>query len=195
MTGDSERAATLAGRAVETARRSGCPTSIAWALYSMATALEQASPDVAERHLDESVHLARSVDSGLVLGLCMSLLATLRRRLGRPLDAVPLLLELLDHWDRRGDRPQLWHTVRESGLCLGLLGEDRIAVVLLASVQGAELVMPLLPADRVDADQLSERLRGRMGDGAFAESTSAGAGSSCEEAVSLALSALTDALG
>jgi len=195
MAGDSERAVTLARRAIETARRSGCPTSVAWALFAMATALEQTGPDVAEQHLDESVRIARSVDAGLVLGLCMSLLATLRRRLGRPLDAIPLLLELLDHWDRLGDRPQLWHTVRESGMCLGLLGQDQAAVKLLASVERAELVMPLLPADRDYPDQLTGQLRERMGDDAFTEASGVGAGSSREPTVALALHALADALG
>src|SRR5205823_6484043 len=121
MDGELERAATLAGRALLLATRSECPLSIAWARFALATALEPSDAEGAEQLLDEAVRGARAVDGRLVLGLGMSLQATLRRRLGRPLDAVPLLLELIDHWDRLGNLPQLWHTVRESAMCLSLL--------------------------------------------------------------------------
>ena len=148
MSGERERAARLAGRALDAARQSRCPTSIAWALFGLATALEQSDTEHAEQLLDEAVNASRSVDGRLVLGLAMSLQATLQRRLGRARDAAPLLLELIDHWDRLGDLPQLWHAVREAALCLSLLDEDDTAVRLLAAVDRIQLVMPLLPADR-----------------------------------------------
>jgi predicted ATPase/class 3 adenylate cyclase/DNA-binding SARP family transcriptional activator len=192
LAGDLDRATKLAGRALAAARRSGCPTSIAWALFAMATVMaEQANMERSEALLEECVRLARSVDSRLVLGLSTSLLATLRRRLGRPLQAIPLLLDLLDHWDRLGVPPQLWHSVRESAMCLGLLGADETAVRLLAAMDQAELVMPLLPTDRADPDRawvtgLGDQLRDRLGDAAYAAARIAGADLNREAATALA---------
>jgi predicted ATPase len=192
MAGDLERAAKLTDRALQMARQAGCPTSIAFALFSVATALEQSDAERAEQLLDEAVPAARSVDNRLVRGLGMSLQATLQRRLGRPLDAVPLLLELFDFWDRLGNLPQLWHTVREAALCLSLTGEDAMAMRLLASVDRAELVMPLLPADRASVTESSEELRRRLGDHEFAAARAAGAEMARETAVELASLTLVD---
>jgi hypothetical protein len=192
LAGDLDRATKLAGRALAAARRSGCPTSIAWALFAMATSTaEQANMERSEALLEECVRLARSVDSRLVLGLSTSLLATLRRRLGRPLQAIPLLLDLLDLWDRLGVPPQLWHTVRESAMCLGLLGADETAVRLLAAVDQAKLVMPLLPTDRAYPDRawvtgLGDQLRDRLGDATYGAARITGADLNREEATALA---------
>ena len=185
MAGDLERAATLAGRALQLATLSECPLSMAWARFAAATALEPSDAEGAEQLLDDAVRGARSVDGRLVLGLGMSLQATLRRRLGRPLDAVPLLLELIDHWDRLGNPPQLWHTVRESAMCLSLLDADATAARLLASVDGAELVMPLLPADRAHLAATRGELLRRLGEAAGAKATVAGAAMSRGAAIEL----------
>jgi hypothetical protein len=164
----------------------------------MATGMaEKGNTERSEALLDECVRVAKAVDSRLVLGLSMSLLVTLRRRLGRPRLAIPLLLDLLDLWDRLGVLPQLWHTIRESAMCLGLLGADQTAVRLLAAVDQAELVMPLLPTDRAYRDrtwvtELSDQLRSRLGDEAFAAARITGADLSREEATALATSALGD---
>ena len=158
MAGDVDRAMLLAGRALDAATGSGCPTSLAWAHFGMGVALEQRDPHRAEQLLDDSVRMARTVESRLVLGLSLSLLAVLRRRFGRPLDAVPPLLELLDQWDRLGNRPQVWHAVREAAMCLADLGVDELAVTLLASVDRADLVMPLLPADHAHLSSLLSKL-------------------------------------
>jgi len=186
LSGEPDHAAAVAGRALQTARQSGSPTAVAYALFSVAAALEQSQPERSEVLLNDSVGAARDVESPLVLGLSLSRLATLRRRLGRPPEAIPLLLELLDHWDRLGDLPQLWYTVRESAMCLGLLGADQTAVSLLASVGRAELVMPPLPADRAHAPELADQLRDRLGDDAYAEADRAGGELTREEAVALA---------
>ena len=167
MTGEYERAARLwatrwatrGGRAVPPRSRGRCSQ---WPPRS-----SRRTPNAPEQLLDEAVRTSRAVDGRLLLGLVMSLQATLQRRLGRPLDAVPRLLELIDHWDRLGDLPQLWHAVREAALCLNLLGEDLIAVRLLAAVERIELVMPLLPIDRVYVAETCEQLRDRLGEDEF----------------------------
>jgi hypothetical protein len=128
----------------------------------------------------------------MVLGLSVSLLATVHRRLGRPLDAVPLLLELLDHCDRLGNRPLLWHTIREAAMCLGVLRPDQTGVRLLAAVDHAELVMPVLPPDRDHIARLRRHLRGAVGDDAFDAATLAGAELARQDAVVLATRSLAE---
>jgi predicted ATPase/DNA-binding SARP family transcriptional activator len=192
ISGEHERATTLAGRALDMAHRSGSPTAIAHALISVAAATEPSDPARAEIALAEGVDAARGADSSLVLGLSMSGLATLRRRLDRPQEAVPLLLDLLVHWDRLGDRPQLWYTIRESAMCLGVLGDDETAVRLLASAEQAQLVMPSLPIDRAHASDLRAVLAARLGAHAFAAASEAGARLTRPEALVLAARALAD---
>jgi predicted ATPase/DNA-binding SARP family transcriptional activator len=192
ISGEHERAMSLANRALDMASQSGSPTAVAHALFAVATATEQPDPARAEVALAQSVDAARGADSPLVLGLSMSRLATLRRRLDRPQEAVPLLLDLLVHWDRLGDRPQLWHTIRESAMCLGLLGDDETAVRLLARAEQAQLVMPSLPIDRAHASDLGAVLSERLGAHAFAAASEAGARLTRPEAVVLAARSLAD---
>jgi hypothetical protein len=78
----------------------------------------------------------------------------------------------------------LWHTVRESAMCLSLLDADDTAARLLASVDGAELVMPLLPADRAHLAATRDALLRRLGDAA-ATATVVGAGMSRGAAIEL----------
>jgi hypothetical protein len=126
--------------------------------------------------------------------MALSLLAVLRRRLRRPRDAVANLLELLDQCDRLGNRPQLWHAVREAGMCLELLGVDEQAVTLLAAVDSADLVMPLLPDDRAHLPSLREDLERRLGADAFRRAREAGQLLGREGALSLARQSLADAV-
>ena len=142
-----------------------------------------------------SVDAARGADSPLVLGLSMSRLATLRRLLDRPQEAVPLLLDLLVHWDRLGDRPQSPHTIRESAMRLGLLGDEETAVRLLARAEQAQLVMPSLPIDRAHAGDLGVVLGERLGAHAFAAASEAGVWLTRPEAVVLAARSLADMHG
>jgi predicted ATPase/DNA-binding SARP family transcriptional activator len=192
MAGELERAAALASRALRVARESARPTSLAWALFGLATALEQPEPERCQALLEEGVGLARVSESRMVLGLSVSLLATVHRRLGRPVDAVPLLLELLDHCDRLGNRPLLWHTIREAAMCLGELRPDETGVRLLSAVDHASLVMPVLPADRDQFATLRRHLRDAVGDGTFDAATLAGADLTRQEAVVLATRSLAE---
>ena len=191
LVGDDDRATKLARRALEKARASGCPTSIAWALSAVATH-EQSEAAQAEALVEEALGEARRVESRFVLGQCLSLSAILRRRLGRPLDAVPLLLELLDHWDRLGNRPQLWHTLREAAMCLGLIGATEPAVRLLASIEGSEVVAPMFPADHAELAALNAQLRRALGEATYAEARAEGARLSREETLLLATRALSE---
>jgi hypothetical protein len=82
--------------------------------------------------------------------------------------------------------------VREAAFCLSLIGEDATAVRLLASVDRAELVMPLTPTDPASVTESSEDLRRRLGDHEFASASAAGAEMARETAVELATRTLVD---
>jgi predicted ATPase/class 3 adenylate cyclase len=192
MAGEPAHATAQAERALDAARRSGCPTSIAWALLALGSGYEQSDPERAERLLDESVRTAKTVDSRLVMGLSLSLLAVLRRRLRRLSEAAPLLRELLDLWDQLGNRPQLWHAVREGAMCLAVLGRDEEAATLLASVEHAGLVMPLLPADQADLAELQQQVRARLGTEAFDRAQRQGRLLEREDAATVARIALSE---
>ncbi len=194
MAGEVERAEFLARRAVDNANATGCPTLLAWAQVSLATALEESDPVAAEHLLDDNVHMARAVDSRLVLGVSLSLLAVQRRRLGRPRDAIPPLLEVLEHWHRLGNRPQVWHALREAAMCLGMLGVDDLALELLASVDRADLVMPLLPADRAHMSSLLVHIEQRLGAEAFRRARYDTVALDREAALTLAREALAEAV-
>jgi predicted ATPase/DNA-binding SARP family transcriptional activator len=192
MAGEIERATALAERALNVARRSACPTLLAWALFGVAIARQQREPERAQALLEEGVHMTRVAGSRMVFGLSVSLLAMLHRRLGRPVDAVPLLIELLDHCDRLSHQPLLWHTIREAALCLAELRPDPTGVRLLAAVDRAELVMPVLPLDRAHIARVRRQLHDAVGDAAFAEATTAAAALTRQEALSLTARSLAD---
>ena len=192
MAGQIERATALAERALNVARGSACPTSLAWALFGVAIARQQREPERAQALLEEGVHMTRVAESRMVFGQSVSLLAMLRRRLGRPVDAVPLLIELLDHCDRLSNQPLLWHTIREAALCIGELRPDQTGVRLLAAVDRAELVMPVLPPDRVHIARVRRQLHVAVGDEAFAEATTAATDLTRQEAVSLTARSLAE---
>jgi predicted ATPase/class 3 adenylate cyclase len=189
LAGDTERATRLARRALETARLSGCPTLVAWGLLAVAMQ-EQGEASHAEELLEEAITAAREVESRFVLGGCLSLSATLRRRLGRTHEAVEVLREALDVWERLGNQPQLWLTLREATICLGLLGADDAAARLLGAVEASEIWAPSFPADRADLAAVSEELRRRLGDGSFDAARAEGAGLGREAIVQLAAHAL-----
>jgi hypothetical protein len=192
MAGEPAHATVQAERALDAARLSGCPTSTAWALLALGSACVESDPEQSERLLDESVRTAKTVDSRLVMGLSLSLLAALRRRLRRLSEAAPLLRELLDLWERLGTRPQLWYVIREGAMCLAVLGRDEDAVVLLASVEHAGLVMPLLPADRADLAELQLQLRARLGAAAYERAQHQGRLLEREDATKVARTALSE---
>jgi tetratricopeptide (TPR) repeat protein len=192
LAGDTERATKLARRALDTARISGCPTLVAWGLLAVAMQ-EQSEAQHAEELLEEAITTAREVESRFVLGGCLSLSATLRRQLGRPHEAIEVLREALDVWERLGNRPQLWLTLREAAICLGLLDADDDATRLLGAVEAAEIWAPGFPADRADLAAVSEELRQRLGDGRFSAARAEGAGLGREAIVRLAARALDEA--
>jgi len=156
--GDSEGAERRAIRALGTARSSGNPSSIAFALWAAGAAIIPSDPLRAESLLAEALETARSCGNGWVTGLVQMTLASQRRRTSGPIDAAPLLIELIELLERTGHRSQLWATLRLAGLVLGDLGRDELAVQIDAVVSAAGMAMPPLPADGRDMEAQRDRL-------------------------------------
>ncbi|HEY5172805.1 MAG TPA: NB-ARC domain-containing protein, partial [Acidimicrobiia bacterium] len=98
--GRSGPAVALANRAFAKARESENPSTIAWALFGRAVATELFDVEHAEALLDDCLVRARSVDNRWIEAMCLTRLASLRRRSGAVLDAMTMVLELLDTWER-----------------------------------------------------------------------------------------------
>jgi hypothetical protein len=106
-----------------------------------------------------ALDIARGVHNGWITALVQMSLASLRRRVSSPIDAVPLLLDQLDLLWKAGHRSHLWATIRLCSLVAGDLGNDELAFGLEASVAAASLAMPALPVDAAALRAQDERIR------------------------------------
>jgi predicted ATPase len=157
--GDREAAERRALRAVTLARQSRNPSSLAYALWALGSAIEGDDPLRAESLLGTALETAREVQNGWVTALVQMSLASLRRQVGAAIDAVPLLIDQLDLLWRTGQRSHLWAAIRLCSLVAGDLGNDELAHGLESSVARAGLVMPALPADAAALRVQRERIR------------------------------------
>lgn len=161
--GRPERAHSSAVAALRRAREVVNPSSIAWAMFALGLAIEPSDPEHAEEVLDDGLAHARSVDNRWVGAMCTARLVSVRRRLRGALEAVPLLLELLDTWERAGHRSQLWASLDQAALCLAELGDDAAAITIHRAAATARLAMPPLPSDASAMDRALARIREQHG--------------------------------
>ncbi len=161
--GRTEPALELSGRALEIARQSGNPSTIAWAMFSRGVATELVDRELAEALLDDALERARSVDNHWIAAMCASRLVSLRRRRGAAVDAITMAEELLDTWERAGHRSHLWSTIEQAALCLGERGDERAAVVLERAAGAAQLRQPQLPEDQADLAMVMSAIEEHVG--------------------------------
>jgi predicted ATPase len=168
LAGLPDRAHVAGIAALERARSVGNPSSIAWAMFALALAIEPSDPEHAEEVLDDALTHARSVDNRWVGAMCMARLVSVRRRLRGAVEALPLLMELLDLWERAGHRSHLWSSLDQAALCLAELGDDAAAITIHRAATTAQLAMPPLPGDARAMDDALDRIRVDHGDDAVA---------------------------
>ncbi len=161
--GDQPSAERRALRAVALARQSRNPSSLAYSLWALGTALEDIDPIRAESLLGTALETARDVNNGWVTAIVQLSLASLRRRVRAPIDAIPLLLDLLDLLWRAGHRSHLWTTLRLCSLVLGDLHCDELAFELDGAVRGASMAMPALPTDAAAIEAQRARISAERG--------------------------------
>ena len=157
--GRSDAAIELANRAMARARDSANPSTMAWALFGRGVAYEPVDVAQAESLLDDSLARARSVENRWIGAMCTTRLASVWRRRGAVRDAMTLVLELLDTWERAGHRSHLWTATRQAALCLADCGDSETAVVLNGAASAARLALPLLPADTEDLAAVLGQIR------------------------------------
>lgn len=162
--GHQEAALQRGIRALRLARESGNPSSLAFALWALGSALETDDPFQAEAHLGNALSTARECGNLWIAALVQMSLASLRRRTGGAIDAAPILVDLLEVLSQASHRSHLWHSLRLCALALGDLGDDALCVQLAAWVRDTKLAMPALPADE-EAERLqADRIRSEHGD-------------------------------
>jgi hypothetical protein len=159
------------------------PTAVSMARYALGLVLKKSDPDQALALFDEAAALAASVHNFWWSGIALMEAASTRAVHGEPAVAARALIDVLDHWDRVGDRTQQWLNLRYVVRLLVRLGADYDAVVLHHCLLAAAKPSPL---DASRAAGLAEVLGAER----FAAARSHGSGLSAAAAVSVARSCL-----
>jgi hypothetical protein len=155
--GDSAAAVELAAQSRGLARETGNPTTAAWSDYVTGEVLMAAEPDQALVHLERAAATAETVANEFVRGVAGLSAISLRARHGDPTVAARAFVEVIDRWERGGNRRQQWTTLREAVELLVRLERHRTAAVVLGAIDRGD-------ADNVygrDADRL-RRLRSEL---------------------------------
>lgn len=149
--GEWELARTVADLALDEASLSGNQTCISWALYARAEAIRREDPDDAAKLLSAALEIAKQVQGAFIIGFALGAQAAIHRSQGKLLSAAAEVLELLDHWGRRGHLPQQWLILREGQLVLAQAERfEEAATILGALPRGIAL-----PPDELDQQQLT----------------------------------------
>ena len=86
----------------------GNPTARSMARYALGLVGKKADPDRALAMFDEAAKLAAQVQNFWWHGIATMEAAATRAVHGDPAVAAGALVEVIDHWDRVGDRTQQW---------------------------------------------------------------------------------------
>jgi hypothetical protein len=192
--GRGEQARAMASTAIAHARASENPSTIAWALFAKGMAIELTDVEHAEALFEDGLDRARSVENGWIGAMCITRLASLRRRRGSWPDAMVLVAELLDTWHRAGHRAHLWSAIRQAALCLAEAGDESAAVMLSHATMLTELRAPQLPVEASDDEACLARLRASMGEAEWLRWESRGVDLDLAASMRLATEQMTAAL-
>jgi predicted ATPase/class 3 adenylate cyclase len=181
---DAERGRQLCERAIEVARESRVPSSLASALYSYGYAMERIDPEGAIAAIDEALALVRSGATPVILGYASYTVARLRARAGDRSGALEGLRDAVVYADRIGDTNQLNNSVIVSTVVFTELGEHEICAVI------AGRALPLLEqyeerqSWEVDAGYAAlDRTRAALGDEVYDRNMASGRTMSHDETV------------
>ena len=159
------------------------PTAQSMARYALGLVLKKSDPERALALLDAAGELADSVRNFWWHGIAMMEAAATRGVHGEPAVASRAFLDVLDHWDRVGDRTQQWLNLRYVVRLLVRLGADEDAVVLHSCLVAEDKPSPLV------AVRLAGLLDGPGGE-LLENATQRGSGLSLADAVSVARTVL-----
>jgi predicted ATPase len=159
------------------------PTARSMARYALGLVLKKSEPHRALALFDEAADLAASVHNFWWQGIALMEAAATRAVHAERADAARDLLEVLDHWDRVGDRTQQWLNLRYVLRLLVRAGCDENAVVLHHALRAAGKPSPL------DGGRAARLLDGPDGQ-RYTAAAARGAALSAAAAVSYARAAL-----
>ncbi len=162
--GDIDRARRRAVRALRTAREAQNPSAISFSLSALGVTFDPEDLARAEALLGDALDTARSVSNAWLVSLAQMGLASVKRRLHQPVEAAPLLTDLIDVQDRGGHWSHLAHSLRLVALLLADEGRLADAAQLLTYLGTVESPMPPLPRDGRDVSLLHEQLFGQQAD-------------------------------
>jgi predicted ATPase/DNA-binding SARP family transcriptional activator len=127
------------------AERTGNPTARSMARYALGLVLKKSEPDRALELFDEASALAAAVRNLWWYGIALMEGAATRAVHRDPVLAARAFLDVLDHWDRVGDRTQQWLTLRYIARLLVRLGAAEEALVLHHALAAAGRPSPFGP--------------------------------------------------
>lgn len=156
------------------------PTAMSMARYALGLVLKKAEPERALALFDAAAELAAGVRNVWWHGIALMEAAATRSVHGDPAVAAAACIDVLDHWDRVGDRSQLW---------LHLRYVMRLLVRLGAIDETAVLHHYLVAVGKQSALD-AHRLGSLMGHDRIVAAKARGAGLSLADAVHLARTAL-----
>ncbi len=119
---EPQRGLAAAQESLEVAETTANPTARSMARYSLGLVLKKSEPDRALALFDGAAELAAGVRNFWWRGIAIMEAAATRAVHGDPLVAARAFVEVLDHWDRVGDRTQQWLNLRYVTRLLDRLG-------------------------------------------------------------------------
>jgi predicted ATPase/DNA-binding SARP family transcriptional activator len=136
----------------------------AYASYAAGEAALRTDPALSRRHHERAMALAAATGASFVTGAAGASLASLEARHGDPAVAAASYRWLIDHWRRVGMWSMQWTMLRSVALLLERIERPREAGVLASAVTNDGFGHAVFGDDAVALQQLSERLRRRLGD-------------------------------
>jgi hypothetical protein len=133
----------VAEAALDLARTTGNPTTIAYCGFALGESLLDRDVEAAVGVLAEAELAVRSVNNRFLVGICRLSFVSALGRSSTPTAALTGYLELLDHWEAAANRLQQRVTIRNAAELLARCGRPDV----VALVQGAMVPLGSWPPE------------------------------------------------
>jgi tetratricopeptide (TPR) repeat protein len=137
----------------------------AWLEYAEGEAIAEQEPDAAMALLRSAVELADESGAAFIIGVTRLTFTNLQLRAGDARDAVPDIVELMEHWRQRGARLQQWITLRSVVELFQQLDAPRDAAAVLGAVLGSATATELTGPDAERLSRARETILAELPDG------------------------------
>ncbi len=189
--GDTVTAQAQAEQVYQSARGDSEDPLLGWKTYVLAEISIDSDPERARLLLFDALHEGRRVDDRYLTGVASVAAAALHSRHGSAADAVPLFLEVLEHWRALGDWVHQWTTIRNVVDLLIRCGRFDDAVLLHAAMSARTDVSPIFGDDAERMAKAATVLESELSDEVIARLRVSGSHLSDAEVLGVARSALS----